>query len=134
MVGSSKLRWWAAALMGIVLATVVALAGTAHADFPYNPTSSGSFDAHTYKLPAAVFPTNLGDDFKLAASPETPSSSDPQAPLVPANNAKQDELCGIRGTSIVDIHATQPAGTARASRRAPRCAPPSSPAPGARTW
>jgi len=84
----------------------------ASADFPYLPKSGG--DPHnpaTFKLPAGEVPTNLADDWKLAATPETPRLGDPGAPALLANNAKPPELCGIRGTSIADFHATQPAGT-----------------------
>src|SRR5205823_6180137 len=50
-------------------------------------------------------PSNFGDNWKLAATPEPSPQSDA---LV---NGKRDELCGVRGASVVDGHATFPSGT-----------------------
>src|SRR5436305_2692856 len=82
------------------------LAASAGADFPYMPKSGGSrHDPATWRLPPGETPTNFGDDWKLAATPEQSAQSEA---LV---NGKADELCGVRGDSVVDKNATFPSGT-----------------------
>jgi hypothetical protein len=93
-----------AALSAIAL--TIAVAPAARADFPYMPKSGGDpRNPATWKLPPGETPTNFGDDWKLAATPEQSTASDT---LV---NGKADELCGVRGASVVDQNATFPAGT-----------------------
>ncbi|GAC1318213.1 MAG: hypothetical protein NVSMB25_07340 [Thermoleophilaceae bacterium] len=110
---AGRLFAWLRALASLAGALICAaiLATPAVADFPYLPSSGG--DAHdpaTYKLPAGEVPTNLHDDFKFAATPETPAAPpDPFGPLTAANNLKPSELCGVRGSSIADQNVIQPA-------------------------
>jgi hypothetical protein len=95
-----------AALVGAVAAGVVltaVFASTAIADFPYTGPGGNPKDPTTWKLPPGTAPTNFGDDWKLAATPEQSPQSDA---LV---NWKSDELCGVRGDSVVDSSATFPA-------------------------
>jgi hypothetical protein len=96
--------WIRAVLLAFALACV--LAPAAGADFPYMPPSGGNpHDPATWKLPPGETPTNFGDDWKLAATPEQSAQTDA---LV---NPKADELCGVRGDSVVDKNATFPTGT-----------------------
>jgi Subtilase family len=95
---------WLVLGTGLVLATGAVPA--ARADFPYMPKSGG--DPHnplTWKLPPGEVPSNFSNDWKLAATPEQSLQSDT---LV---NPKSDELCGVRGSSVVDDNPTFPAGT-----------------------
>ncbi|MGI8557351.1 MAG: hypothetical protein ACR2ND_03410 [Solirubrobacteraceae bacterium] len=90
-----------------------ASAPVTRADFPFLPRSGGDArNPATFKLAPGETPTNFNDDWKLAATPEIPSLSNPAAAaLTFANNAKPTELCGIRGDSLVDSRTTIPAGT-----------------------
>jgi hypothetical protein len=94
-----------------LLLTLGALgAPAASADFPYLPHSGG--DPHnpaTWRLAPGEVPSNFRDDWKLAATPDAPSGL--TGLLTLENNLKADELCGVRGASVVDNHATMPAGT-----------------------
>src|SRR5947209_7189174 len=83
----------------------LAAASPAGADFPYIGPNGKIGDPSTWKLPPGVTPTNFGDNWKLAATPEASPQSDASV------NGKPDELCGIRGMSVVDGHGTFPAGT-----------------------
>jgi hypothetical protein len=87
---------------GLIGASVLAV--PAQADFPYNPVTPGDYNPHDYKLPATVSPMNLHDEYRYAATPEN-------SPASATNNAKADELCGIRGSSVVDMNASQPVST-----------------------
>ncbi|HEV3127343.1 MAG TPA: hypothetical protein VGY32_00090 [Solirubrobacteraceae bacterium] len=89
------------------LATACALSVPAAAwgDFPYTGPGGKLSDPTTWKLPPGVAPSNFGDNWKFAATPENSPQS--QATV----NGKADELCGIRGMSIVDANASFPAGT-----------------------
>ena len=73
-------------------------AGTAGASFPY-----------TSKLAPGQAPSEFSEsgDWKFAATPDTVLSS----PLAITVRNQPDELCGIRGMSIVDRQTTQPAGS-----------------------
>ncbi|MDX6669538.1 MAG: hypothetical protein QOK04_2918 [Solirubrobacteraceae bacterium] len=85
------------------LAVAVVWAAPARAAFPYLPASGGDAnDPTTFKLAPGEHPNDLNDDWKLAATPENSAQSN----LL--NNRKQDELCGIRGASVVDQSATFP--------------------------
>ena len=88
-----------------VIAALALIAPTARADFPYTGPTGNVHDPTTWKLPPGVAPTNFGDDWKLAATPE----QSPQSDLLV--NGKTDELCGIRGMGVVDANAIFPAGT-----------------------
>jgi len=92
-------------VLGFVLVFAGVVAPAVRAEFPYLPKSGG--DAHnpaTFKVPPGDVPTNLKDDFKFAATPEQSAQS-------AMNNMQPDELCGVRGASIADQAATQPAGS-----------------------
>jgi hypothetical protein len=94
-----------AVALGVAAALLALQAPSASADFPYVGPNGNLHDPTTWKLPPGVAPTNFGDDWKLAASPEQSTQSDL---LV---NPKPQELCGVRGMSVVDDNATFPAGT-----------------------
>ncbi|MFL5821976.1 MAG: hypothetical protein ACJ764_00885 [Solirubrobacteraceae bacterium] len=84
---------------------ILTTASAASADFPYIGPNGDLHDPTTWKLPPGVTPTNFGDNWKLAATPENSVQNDA------AINSKADELCGIRGMGVVDNNATFPAGT-----------------------
>jgi hypothetical protein len=77
----------------------------ASADFPYTGPNGTPHDPTTWKLPPGVAPSNFGDNWKLAATPEQSAQSDLTV------NPKSEELCGIRGMAVVDANALFPAGT-----------------------
>src|SRR5579884_570335 len=89
--------------MGAVALAALAGAAGARADFPYTGPDGNVHDPTTWKLPPGVAPTNFGDNWKLAATPEQSPQSEA---LV---NGKSEELCGIRGMSVVDANALMPA-------------------------
>ncbi len=91
------------AAVGAVL--VVGGAPIASADFPYTGPNGNPHDPTTWKLPPGVTPSNFGDNWKLAATPEQSTQNEATV------NPKGDELCGIRGMSVVDKNATFPSGT-----------------------
>ncbi len=91
--------WLAAVLV------VVGGAGAALADFPYAGPNGSPNDPTSWKLPPGTTPSNYDDNWKYAATPELSPQSDG---LV---NWKTDELCGIRGMSVVDSSAFFPLGT-----------------------
>ena len=89
-----------ACALGALLAAM--FAGSARADFPYNPNNA---TPPFYHLPAGLAPMNTGGNaFKYAATPENSPTSE-------QDNSQPDELCGVMGGSIVDANATQPSGT-----------------------
>ena len=92
-------------LAGLALAsaTLFWAAPVAQADFPYTGPGGSPSDPTTWKLPPGVAPSNFGDNWKMAATPE--SSTQSQLTV----NGRSDELCGIRGMSVVDANATMPA-------------------------
>ena len=85
---------------------------SALADFPYIGDGTAG-DPSSWKLEPGHTPTNVGDPWKLAATPADPN--DEKVPgeklTIEQNNSQQDELCGVTGMSLVDSHATFPAGT-----------------------
>jgi hypothetical protein len=95
-----------------VLATMIAAAGPAHADFPYVGDGSPSNPA-SWALAPGHTPSNLGGlGWKFAATPASPPESNPaEALAVTKNNSQADELCGVTGMSLVDANATFPSGT-----------------------
>jgi Subtilase family len=93
--------------VGTCAAVVLALsaASPANADFPYLGNGTPGNPA-TWKLPAGTTPNNIsgdGQDWKFAATPDTSPQS--EASGVDRN---PQELCGIRGMSVVDSSATYP--------------------------
>ena len=99
-------------VLGLVLVLAGAVAPAVRADFPYLPATGGDpAKPATFKVPPGDVPTNLKDDFKLSATPEQPNPMDPASAQSAMINMKPDELCGVRGASIADQNATQPAGS-----------------------
>ncbi|MBV9213874.1 MAG: hypothetical protein JOZ25_09545 [Actinobacteria bacterium] len=97
--------------VGLALAIGAALlAAAAQADFPYAP-GGNPHDPTTFKLAPGTTPNDFSEagDWKYAGTPEAPST--PPNPLVTKVQNQQDELCGIRGMSLVDTQTTQPAGS-----------------------
>ncbi len=88
-----KSRW--VAILATVLATGV---GTANASFPY-----------ASRLGPGQAPSEFSEtgDWKLAATPDSVLSN----PLAIKVNNQPDELCGVRGMSLVDRQTTQPPGS-----------------------
>ena len=97
--------WRTVGIAAAVTGLCLGMAALASADFPYIGPGGNISDPTTWKLPPGVTPSNFGDNWKLAATPE----SSPQSDLLV--NPKADELCGIRGMSLVDMNATFPSGT-----------------------
>lgn len=89
-------------LMAALAAALALTAPAASADFPYTGPTGNAHDPTTWKLPPGVAPSNFDDDWKLAATPEQSPQS---AALV---NPKPDELCGVRGASVLDSNAVFP--------------------------
>ncbi len=102
-------RFLVPALLVIAFAT---LPGQAQAAFPYYGTGSPGEPA-SWRLAPGEVPSNLnGLGWKFAATPATPSATNPaEALLTQKNNSQTDELCGVTGMSLVDARATMPAGT-----------------------
>ncbi len=102
-------RYLVPALLAIVFAVLPVQAQGA---FPYYGTGSPAEPA-SWKLAPGEVPSNLnGLGWKFAATPATPSATNPaEALLTQKNNSQTDELCGVTGMSLVDAHATMPAGT-----------------------
>ena len=105
---------------GAICATVVAIAivalgvaaPSALAVFPYYGDGNPG-EPPSWKLEAGHTPTNVGDPWKLAATPADPNDEKipGEKPTIEQNNSQQDELCGVTGMSLVDSHATIPSGT-----------------------
>jgi hypothetical protein len=83
------------------------------ADFPYVGHGTLS-EPSSWKLEPGEVPTNVGGSaWKFAATPADPAQErlPGEKPSIEQNNSQQDELCGVTGMSLVDAHATIPAGT-----------------------
>src|SRR5437016_5596031 len=96
----------------VLIATACALcAPQALADFPYVGDGTLS-QPSTWKLAPGHTPTNVGDPWKFAATPADPKEErvPDEKPTIVQNNSQQDELCGVTGMSIIDVHATMPSG------------------------
>ncbi len=90
---------------GLVLAALGA--AVARADFPYAP-GADPHNPDTFRLPAGVVPNDFSEsDWKLVGTPDSITAS----PLTAKINLQHDELCGIRGMSLVDAQTTQPKGS-----------------------
>ncbi len=105
MIGSRRRRRLrpAACALAVCAAGALGSAPGVRADFPYLPKSGG--DPHnvlTWRLAPGETPSNFGDDWRFAATPEQSAASDT---LV---NPKSEELCGVRGASVVDANALFP--------------------------
>src|SRR4051794_32828148 len=84
------------------VALVFALPAAARADFPYAP-GGDPHDPSTFHLAPGTAPSDFSEtgDWEFTGTPESGNAT--------VNN-KADELCGIRGGSIVDTQTTQPEG------------------------
>ncbi len=103
--GSSRTRRRLLPAGTFAIAVLVLSAGTASADFPYTGPTGNVNDPTTWKLPAGVVPSNItgdGQNWKFAATPETSAQSEATV------DQNSQELCGIRGMSVVDSSATYP--------------------------
>jgi hypothetical protein len=82
--------------------------GPARAAFPYAP-GGNPHNPLTFKLAPGEAPSEFSEtgDWKLAATPDSVLAN----PLAITVNNQPDELCGIRGMSIVDRQTTEPAGS-----------------------
>jgi hypothetical protein len=96
------------AAAGLVAATAVAGSGVAQADFPYAP-GGNPFAPRTFHLAPGLVPNDFSEtsDWKLATTPDPPTAN----PGTAAVNGQTDELCGIRGMSLVDAQTVQPSGS-----------------------
>jgi hypothetical protein len=81
-------------------------ASSAGAQFPY-PAGIGKPESPHYRLAPGVTPTNFSEsgDWELSGAPDTSSGE------ATVDN-QPDQLCGIRGISLVDADKTQPTGCA----------------------
>src|SRR6185437_16634772 len=100
-----RARWTAAALLACAIALATCAAG-ALADFPFYGTGSPGEPA-SWKLAPGQVPSNLGGlGWKFAATPATPSPTNPvEAAQTQKDNSQTDELCGVTGMSLVDANA-----------------------------
>jgi hypothetical protein len=96
----------------LALLALGAISASAFAAFPYYGTGNPGEPA-SWKLAPGQVPSNLGGlGWKFAATPATPSTTNPvEAAQTQKLNSQSDELCGVTGMSLVDAHATMPAGT-----------------------
>jgi hypothetical protein len=92
-------------IVAVTAGLIGAGATSASADFPYMPAGGNPTNPTTWKLAPGQVPSNFDDNWKFAATPE----QSPQSDLLV--NPKADELCGVRGDSLVDSDASFPAGT-----------------------
>src|SRR2546423_11232091 len=91
---------WATALIAL------SAASPARADFPYVGPTGNPSDPTTWQLPAGAVPDTIGgdgQDWKFAATPESG-----QSPEELGVDQSPQELCGIRGMSVVDGNRTYP--------------------------
>ncbi len=92
----------------IVTATFLAVSvPAALAEFPY-PGGIGRPESPSYRLAPGVTPSNFSEtgDWELSATPDTSATSE-------AGIDKQaDQLCGVRGISLVDADTVEPTGCA----------------------
>jgi hypothetical protein len=101
-----------ALMLALTLLALAAISASAFAAFPFYGTGSPGEPA-SWKLAPGQVPSNLGGlGWKFAATPATPSPTNPvEAAQTQKDNSQADELCGVTGMSLVDAHATMPAGT-----------------------
>jgi hypothetical protein len=105
--GRSRSGRW---LLGLLVVACAAALGApaALAQFPY-PSGIDKAESPDYKLAAGTTPSNFSEtgDWELTGTPAS-STSSPGTALV---NEQSDQLCGIRGISLLDAQTTQPAGS-----------------------
>ena len=104
MGGAILTRGSVVSAIAIAIVLAMAAAPAALADFPY-PATGNPGDPSSFHLSPGQAPNDFSEanDWKLAATPETSATSS-------RVNSQQDELCGVRGASIVDTATTQPTG------------------------
>lgn len=98
-------RSWGSLIALALSAAVAAPASAASGDFPY-PSGVNRAESFQYKLAPGQTPSNFSEtsNFELTGTPASGSGS----AIV---NQQADQLCGIRGISVTDTQATQPAGS-----------------------
>ncbi len=84
---------------------ICASPAVAQPELPY-PGGVNQPASSSYKLAPGTTPSNFSDsgDWELTGTPDTSTGET-------LNNQQSDQLCGIRGISLVDADATQPAGS-----------------------
>ncbi len=104
----ARVRARAAACAVVAVVGVALGAGAARADFPYAP-GGNPHNPDTFRLAPGVVPNDFSEssDWKLVATPDSPQSN----PLTAKVNQQRDELCGVRGMSLVDAQTVQPPGS-----------------------
>jgi len=92
----------------LLIAAMFALgAPAAFAQFPY-PDGVGKPESSSYRLAPGVTPSNFSEtgDWELSATPDTSATSESTV------DRQADQLCGVRGISLVDADTVQPTGCA----------------------
>jgi hypothetical protein len=105
----ARLRATAAAALG----ALACAAPAAQAAFPDYGDGTASQPSSWHLEPGQTV-SNLGSDLvaRFGATPAEPPASEPlEAAEITKLNSQADELCGVRGMSITDAHATMPSGT-----------------------
>jgi hypothetical protein len=93
-------------IAAVVIATVLAApAARAAGLFPY-PAGIDRPQSASYRLPPGVTPSNFSEtgDWELTATPATQLTSELTV------DRQADQLCGVRGISLLDAGAVQPTG------------------------
>ena len=92
----------------LALALALSLPGVARAAFPWAPAGN-PHDPTTFHLAPGVVPNDFSEtgDWKLVGTPDTSLAN----PLSVKVNRQADELCGVRGMSLVDAQTVQPPGS-----------------------
>ncbi len=82
--------------------------GGAQADFPWAP-GGNPHDPTTFRLAGGQVPNEFSEtgDWKYTGTPASPVAN----PLSAKVNLQPDELCGVRGMSLVDQQTVQPPGS-----------------------
>src|SRR5438445_6785697 len=80
------------------------VAPSALAQFPY-PAGVNQPESSSYKVAAGTTPTNFSEsgDWELTGTPDS-------SPTSATVNGQADQLCGVRGISVLDAVATQTTG------------------------
>src|SRR5579875_318937 len=96
-----------ASAAGMALAIAPAALGAAPAggQFPY-PAGIDQPESPSYRLAPGQVPSNFSEtgDWELSATPDTSALSEATV------DGQADQLCGVRGISVLDADTTQPTG------------------------
>ncbi len=90
------------------VAALLSAASVARAEFPYAP-GGNPHNPDTFRLAPGVVPNDFSEtgDWLFTATPDMSLAN----PLTHKVNLQSDELCGIRGMSLVDSQTVQPSGS-----------------------